>query len=85
VLAPALEHPPVRGILHRRGVEVRVLRILEYLVIYDSGQVSLEHLLLSRCYHCLEFPFKRVGGEKVSPLRSEAVGDRVGLAKHATS
>ena len=24
------------------------LRILVYLVIYDSGQVSLEHLLLSR-------------------------------------
>ena len=50
--------------LSKTGLFVKTfdLRKLVYLVIYDSGQVSLEHLLLSRyppesisCYHALEF------------------------------
>ena len=46
------EHPRTRSTclvsLSCLSLQSLYLRILAYLVIYDSGQMSLEHLLLSR-------------------------------------
>jgi len=50
------------------------LRILPCFVIYDSGQVSLEHLLLSRCPSTLTRP-AHVRGRMVVAIRSQITPD----------
>ena len=60
-----------------RFAESNYLRILVYLVIYDSGQVSLEHLLLS-WYPTLSLLINTFAEMSFAP-RAQGSRSRVGL------